>query len=281
MKSDSIVVLGSLHYDIYIQSKSIPKIGETVLADNWFPKLGGKGANQAVALRKEFKNVKFISAIGDDIFSKFLLQKLNEYKVSADYISKIKGDSGVSVAISNEAGDYSAVVVSGVNTKIQEKFLCDSKLWEGVSSLMIQNEISEEINALAAQEAKKRNIKVLLNAAPAKNIENLIKFVDILLVNEIEAQQISNDYSNSFDSIAKKLSKKISKVIITLGSKGVIACEENRTPIHIQGHQVEVKSAHGAGDYFAAKFLLEFLKNNSFENAISVANKKTAEFISA
>ena len=209
MKSDSIVVLGSLHYDIYIQSNSIPKIGETVLADNWFPKLGGKGANQAVALRKEFKNVKFISAIGDDIFSKFLLKKLNEHKVSADYISKIKGDSGVSVAISNEAGDYSAVVVSGVNTKIPEKFLCDSKLWEGVSSLMIQNEISEEINALAAKEAKKRSITVLLNAAPAKKIENLIKFVDILLVNEIEAQQISNDYSNSFDSIAKKLSKKI------------------------------------------------------------------------
>ena len=91
MESGSIVVLGSLHYDIYIQSKSIPKIGETVLADNWFPKLGGKGANQAIALRKEFKNVKFISAIGDDIFSEFLLGKLKEHKVSQDYISKIKG----------------------------------------------------------------------------------------------------------------------------------------------------------------------------------------------
>ena len=42
-----------------------------------------------------------------------------------------------------------------------------------------------------------------------------------------------------------------------------------------------IVSAHGAGDYFAAKFLFEFLKNNTFENAISVANKKTAEFISA
>ena len=78
--------------------------------------------------------------------------------------------------------------------------------------LMIQNEISEEINALAAQEAKEK-YQSLLNAAPAKNIENLIKFVDILLVNEIEAQQISNDYSNSFDSIAKKLSKKYQKLL--------------------------------------------------------------------
>ena len=123
MSLKEVLVIGSLHYDIFLESQQLPRIGETISGQKWYPKLGGKGANQAVALRKEFKNVKFISAIGDDIFSEFLLKKLNEHKVSADYISKIKGDSGVSVAISNEAGNYSAVVVSGVNTKIPEKFL--------------------------------------------------------------------------------------------------------------------------------------------------------------
>ena len=76
MGSSSIVVLGSLHYDIFIKSNAIPKIGETVLAENWFPKLGGKGANQTVALNKELIKVKFISAIGDDFFSEFLLKRL-------------------------------------------------------------------------------------------------------------------------------------------------------------------------------------------------------------
>ena len=33
--------------------------------------LGGKGANQAIALNKESIKVKFISAIGDDFFSEF------------------------------------------------------------------------------------------------------------------------------------------------------------------------------------------------------------------
>ena len=65
-------------------------------------------------------------------FSEFLLEKLNEHKVSADYISKIKGDSGVSVAISNEAGDYSAVVAK-CKYKNTREILGDSKLWEGVS----------------------------------------------------------------------------------------------------------------------------------------------------
>ena len=77
MNSNSIVVLGSLHYDIFIKSNAIPKIGETVLAEKWFPKLGGKGANQAVALNKESIKVKFISAIGDDFFSEFLIYQVN------------------------------------------------------------------------------------------------------------------------------------------------------------------------------------------------------------
>jgi len=281
MSSNSIVVLGSLHYDIYIKSNSIPKIGETVLAEKWFPKLGGKGANQAVALNKELIKVKFISAIGNDFFSEFLIKRLQEENISLANISKVKGNSGISVAISNKSGDYSAVVVSGVNLEIPETLLYDNNLWKDVSFLMIQNEIKEEMNLAAAKEAKKRNIKVFLNAAPAKKINyKLFECVDILLVNEIEAQQLSEDYSYNFDTIAKKLSNIVSKVIITLGSDGVILCEKDYKPIHIKGYSVNVKSAHGAGDYFAGKFLIDFIKNNDFENSIRVANKKTAEFIS-
>ena len=281
MSSNSIVVLGSLHYDIYIKSNSIPKIGETVLAEKWFPKLGGKGANQAVALNKELIKVKFISAIGNDFFSEFLIKRLQEENISLANISKVKGNSGISVAISNKSGDYSAVVVSGVNLEIPETLLYDNNLWKDVSFLMIQNEIKEEMNLAAAKEAKKRNIKVFLNAAPAKKINHkLFECVDILLVNEIEAQQLSEDYSSNFYTIATKLSNIVSKVIITLGSDGVILCEKYNKPIHIKGFPVNVKSAHGAGDYFAGKFLIDFIKNNDFENSIRIANKKTAEFIS-
>ena len=281
MGSSSIVVLGSLHYDIFIKSNAIPKIGETVLAEKWFPKLGGKGANQAVALNKESIKVKFISAIGNDFFSEFLIKRLQEENISLENISKVKGNSGISVAISNKSGDYSAVVVSGVNLEIPDALLYDDRLWKDASFLIIQNEIKEEMNLAAAKEAKKRNIKVFFNADPAKKINHkLFECVDILLVNEIEAQQLSEDYSSNFYTIATKLSNIVSKVIITLGSDGVILCEKYNKPIHIKGFPVNVKSAHGAGDYFAGKFLIDFIKNNNFENSIRIANKKTAEFIS-
>ncbi len=45
--SKGIIVLGSLHYDIFVDSSYLPKIGETIAGNKWYPKLGGKGGNQA------------------------------------------------------------------------------------------------------------------------------------------------------------------------------------------------------------------------------------------
>ena len=282
MSSKNIVVLGSLHYDIFIESDKIPEVGETVLGKKWYPKLGGKGANQAAALIKENINVNFVSAVGNDDFANYLMNQLSKNNISDKFLLKTAGTSGISVAISNKSGNYSAVVISGANLEISEKILSDDNLWKNCSFLMIQNEIKEKINIKAAIEAKKRNIRVFLNAAPAKKInDELFDLVDILLVNEIESQQLLDTKSTDFKRLAEELSNYVSKIIITLGDKGVVYFEKNKKVDHINAYSVDVKSAHGAGDYFAGKFISNFIETNDFEDSIKTANKKTSEFISS
>ena len=282
MSSKNIVVLGSLHYDIFIESDKIPEVGETVLGKKWYPKLGGKGANQAAALIKENINVNFVSAVGNDDFANYLINQLSKNNISDKFLLKNNGTSGMSVAISNNSGNYSAVVISGANLEISEKILSDDNLWKNCSFLMIQNEIKEKINIKAAIEAKKRNIRVFLNAAPAKKInDELFDLVDILLVNEIESQQLLDTKSTDFKRLAEELSNYVSRIIITLGDKGVVYFEKNKKVDHINAYSVDVKSAHGAGDYFAGKFISNFIETNDFEDSIKTANKKTSEFISS
>ncbi len=282
MNSKTILVLGSLHYDLYIESKKIPEVGETVVGKKWYPKLGGKGANQAVALSRENINVNFASAIGNDDFAKYLINQLKKNNISDQYLTKINGTSGMSVAISNDSGNYSAIVISGANLEISENIFNNEHIWENCSFLMIQNEIREEINIKAATEAKKRNIRVFLNAAPAKKINNdLFNLVDILLVNEIESQQLLGIVSTDFEKQARDLLNFVPKVIITLGEKGVVFSEINKQTNYIKAHTVDVKSAHGAGDYFAGKFISNFIESNNFDESIKIANKKTSEFISS
>ena len=282
MSSKNIVVLGSLHYDIFIESDKIPEVGKTVLGKKWYPKLGGKGANQAAALIKENINVNFVSAVGNDDFANYLMNQLSKNNISDKFLLKTFGPSGMSVAISNKKGNYCAVVISGANLDISEKIFSNDSLWKNCSFLMIQNEIKEKINIRAAIEAKKRNIGVFLNAAPAKKInDKLFDLVDILLVNEIESQQLLDIKSTDFKRQAEELSNYVSKIIITLGEKGVVYFEKNKKVDHINAYSVDVKSAHGAGDYFAGKFISNFIETNDFEDSIKTANKKTSEFISS
>ena len=282
MYPNTVLVLGSLHYDLFIESEKIPEVGETILGKKWYPKMGGKGANQAVALSRENINVNFISAIGNDDFANFLINQLNKNNISDKFLIKTIGVSGMSVAISNNSGNYSAVVISGANLEIPENIFSEDRIWDNCSFLMIQNEIKEKINIKAAIEAKKRNIRVFLNAAPAKKIDDeLFDLVDILLVNEIESQQLLDTKSTDFKRQAEELSNYVSRIIITLGDKGVVYFEKNKKVDHINAHSVDVKSAHGAGDYFAGKFISNFIETNDFEDSIKTANKKTSEFISS
>ncbi len=50
--SPSVIVFGSLHYDIMVHGPARPRKGETVAGESWHPKCGGKGGNQAVSAAK-------------------------------------------------------------------------------------------------------------------------------------------------------------------------------------------------------------------------------------
>ena len=133
---------------------------------------------------------------------------------------------------------------------------------------------------LLARDLDKNN--ELIDILKAKKINNILfELVDILLVNEIESQQLLEISSDNFKEQAKKLSTLVSKTIITLGDKGIAFCEKNKKPNYLKAHSVKVKSAHGAGDHFAGKFVSNFIRTNNFEDSIKIANKKTSEFISS
>ena len=66
MSSKEILVIGSLHYDIFVESTNLPKVGETVRGNNWYPKLGGKGGNQAISASLNSVSVKL--NLSDDAF---------------------------------------------------------------------------------------------------------------------------------------------------------------------------------------------------------------------
>ena len=65
-----VLVVGSLHHDIMIETAHLPLVDETAVGRRWFPKFGGKGGNQAVAAARAGAKVTFIGAHGADEFGR-------------------------------------------------------------------------------------------------------------------------------------------------------------------------------------------------------------------
>ena len=110
----SVVVFGSLHYDIMVHGPARPRKGETVTGSDWHPKCGGKGGNQAVSAARTGIPAAMVGAVANDDFGRALVENLRRNGVNHRFVKTVEGvGSGMSVAIFDAEGDYGAVIVSG------------------------------------------------------------------------------------------------------------------------------------------------------------------------
>lgn len=280
-----IVVVGSLHYDIMLDAHHRPEKGETVMGTSCHYKFGGKGGNQAVAAAKAGATVTFAGAVGADEQGKFLLQALKNAGVNCDSVEVISSvPSGISVAITDTEGDYGAVIVSNANQHISCSTFLDDAFWQNVGILILQNEVPEVTNINAASEARQRGIPVLINAAPARQLSpELEKHINLLLVNAVEARDMSNITVNSLDTAeqaAEMLARRFPQVVVTAGEYGVAWCEAGNTAKSLAAKKITLISTHGAGDCFTGVLSQALTQQNSLEDAVILANDAAARHVS-
>lgn len=282
----SVVVLGSLHYDIMVYGPDRPRKGETVTGRAWEPKCGGKGGNQAVAAARAGVATAMIGAVADDAFGKALIDNLKAGGVDHRHVRTLAGSgSGMSVAIFDAEGDYGAVIVSGSNLALgQADIDAATDLFKNGAVLVLQNEVPEAANIAAAKAMRKAGGAVILNAAPARPLsEEMAGLVDVLVVNAIEAEQIGG--SAVVDSLpgaldaAKGLAKRFPAVVVTAGGDGVAAVADGED-FAIESIKVKLVSTHGAGDEFTGVLAAEMARGAGFEQALHSANRAAAALVS-
>ncbi|VUS23247.1 ribokinase [Klebsiella huaxiensis] len=282
---NKIAVAGSLHYDIMIDAHHRPEKGETVMGTACRYKFGGKGGNQAISAAKSGAEVCFAGAVGTDEQGRFLVDTLRQAGIDVSAVALVADSpSGMSVAISDEEGDYGAVVVSNANQKIPASVFQDAHFWDNVSMLVLQNEIPETVNLLAASTAKQRSIPVCINAAPARRLgEQFAALIDILIVNAIEARDmcgVTVEDLASAQQAATTLAKRFNKVIVTAGEHGVAWCESGDVAQTLPAQKVKLVSTHGAGDCFVGALCASLTANKSLAEAVASANAAAARHVS-
>lgn len=255
--SAQIVVAGSLNMDLVVGIEHRPKQGETVLGSNFFMNSGGKGANQAVAASKLGARVSMIGKVGTDVFAGHLLANLEQTGVDCQAIEKVADVStGVAFVMIDREGDNSIIVAPGANHRLtpedirrRESLIKEAKL------LMVQLEIPLDTVFEAVSIARKHQVPVLLDPAPALPVsDELLAMVDYIVPNESEIARLTgievHDQVTAKWAAVELLRKGVSTVIVKLGAKGVVVVNANRT-FHVESYKVQAVDSTGAGDAFA------------------------------
>ena len=284
--SSTVAVLGSLHLDIMVNAPDRPRKGETLPGSAWSYKAGGKGGNQAVAAAQFGAQASMIGRVGDDDFGKRLLSHLQSSQVDTKHVRiDPAANSGMSVAIIDAEGDYGAVIVSGANLRLAEEDVRDAlEVLQRASVLVLQNEIPDAANVLAAEAAKRQGARVVFNAAPTRPLDPLLApNVDILVVNAVEAEMMCGVPVGSLSAAgeaAAQLSSQVSNVIVTAGGMGLALVEPGQSPQPQAAHAVTLVDTHGAGDTFIGALAARLVDGSSLLEATRFANAAASLFVS-
>ena len=115
----TVAVCGSVNVDITAFCDRLPRPGETVMGQRYTMSLGGKGANQAVAVSRLGGKVVFIGRTGTDAFAALARDKLAELSVELGHLAfDPSAPTGVAVINADSHAENSIVVVGGANLSV-------------------------------------------------------------------------------------------------------------------------------------------------------------------
>ena len=277
--SSKICVIGSSNIDQIAYTKNIPADGETLFGDSFQMGFGGKGANQAVMAGLLGADVYMITCLGDDVYKEMTINNYEANNVNTDHIQLVKGASGVAPIWVDATGQNRIIVIPGANNEIDaQKAISSIEEIGDISVLVGQCEIPMEVNHKVFQYAKSNSVTKIFNTAPAKKLEReFLEHISWLIPNENEFELISGMEPND-DNFLKFNEEKPCNLIVTLGEKGAVLVDENKTH-YFDAPSVNAIDTTGAGDSFIGTFAYELSESNSPESCIKKAVEKASQSV--
>ena len=277
--SSKICVIGSSNIDQIAYTKNIPADGETLFGDSFQMGFGGKGANQAVMAGLLGADVYMITCLGDDVYKEMTINNYEANNVNTDHIQLVKGASGVAPIWVDATGQNRIIVIPGANNEIDaQKAISSIEEIGDISVLVGQCEIPMEVNHEVFQYAKSNSVTTIFNPAPAKKLErDFLEHISWLIPNENEFELISGMEPND-DNFLKFNEEIPCNLIVTLGEKGAVLVDENKTH-YFDAPSVNAIDTTGAGDSFIGTFAYELSESNSPESCIKKAVEKASQSV--
>jgi sugar/nucleoside kinase (ribokinase family) len=245
---------------------------------------GGSAANMAVAVARTGQPARFIGQLGDDHASSGLVAALRGEGV--DVVGHVGGRTGTIVVLVDHHGERTMLTDRGACADLDQP---EPSWLDGLATLHVPvySLVGEPLAGTATtliEWAHRRGITVSIDASSSSVIERfgvdaMIALLrdsqpSVLLCNEMEAATLGRSIdpgpSNDWITVVKR------------GAKPAIVLRSGTEPVHVPALPVaDVRDTTGAGDAFAAGFLIALAAGGSAVDAAMQGHETAAAAIRA
>ena len=291
--SPKILVIGELNVDIVATGlRSAPEMGAEILAEDCELTLGSASAIFAVGMARLGHKVTFVSHVGRDYFGDFCIRALQQLGVATRHVTrKVDEKTGVTIALSGKR-DRALVTHSGAVATLTSDAI-DQRLMKRhdhlhLTSYYLQQALQPSF-ADIFRRAKELGLTTSFdpNSDPgnkwSKSIDNVLRYTDVLFVNEREASQITRSLDMSvppagaggsmisLKAALKTLGTKVPCAVIKRGPRGAMAIQNGKTASDA-GFKITTVDTTGAGDSFDAGFVSAYLSQKPLAECLRIGN---------
>ncbi len=270
------------HFHLNEEKELCVKYADKILVDNAKFLLGGNACNVAVGLKRLGFKTAIVAEIGQDEFSKKIMNGLKKEEV----------DDSLIIKSNNEISPFSIILnykkertIFSENTEKDHDF--DFKDFS--SNFIYLTSLGKKwMDAYdkTLDFAKRKNAKIIFNPgtpqidAGENHISKILENTDILIVNKEEAEKIVNTDKEAMKDLLRRLKEHGPRIVaITDGLNGAYCIDENEQIYYQPITEAEIVERTGAGDSFSSGFVAALMHKKTIKEAMHWGSHNAASVV--
>ena len=281
-----IVALGDLLLDISVHVEQ-PVLHATDCFVRGSLSPGGSAANFAVWVARLGRKSGLMAKVGRDILGEMLQQDLAREHVQGVIVGP--ETTGFIVITVDAQGERTMLAARGATATLSpdelDWSLLDRAEWLHISAYSFLDGISRSAALAAMRRAKQQGIGVSLDPSAYGFLQEVGAsafwgwvegYVDVLLPNLDEGRVLTGEQDP--EEILRTLLAHVPMVALKLGPEGAVGGVAGAITHH-PGYHVSAVDTTGAGDAFAAAFMVSWLANHDMAAALQEGNRLAAAVV--
>lgn len=280
MEDKSVIVIGAVNVDICGRPKQKLNMRDSNPGEVTFAP-GGVGRNIAHNLCLLDLNVKFIAAIGTDVYGESILKSCVEQGMDMSLARRVEGGRTSSyLYICDDKGDMAvAVCDTDIAASITPEYLAEHiDEINAADAVVIDGNLPAETVAWIGENVSAPLYADPVSAAKSERLRPALSKLSAFKPNDVEAERLTGE-RDSRKAAEALINAGVKRVFVSMGEKGMIAAEKGRL-IELPCEKAELVNANGAGDAAAAAIIWAGVRGLGLEESAKAAQIAAALTVS-